>query len=102
MTIDLDAARAARREGKGEGPILRFGGKEYHLPPELPFEALEPIRSISDPDMAAGAMVDLVKALLGPHYEEIKSTLSLDDLEAFVEGAMQEYGVSDPLDSAAS
>lgn len=101
MTIDLDAARAARREGKGKGPVLKFGGKEYQLPPELPFEALEPIRGMSDPDSAAGAMVDLIKALLGQYYDEIKGDLSFDDLEAFVEGAMEEYGVSDPLDSSA-
>lgn len=99
--IDLDAARAARREGKGEGPVLKFGGKEYQLPPELPYEALEPIRGMSDPDTAAGAMVDLMKALLGRHYDEVKSELSFDDLEAFVEGAMVEYGVSDPLASTA-
>lgn len=101
MTIDLDAARAARREGKGEGPVLKFEGKEYQLPPELPYEALEPIQGINNPATAAGAMVDLMKALLGPYYDEIKSELSFDDLEAFVEGAMQEYGVTDPLDSSA-
>lgn len=101
MAIDLDAARAARREGKGLGPVLVFGGKEYQLPAELPFEALEPIRGLSDSSTAAGGMVDLVKALLGQHYEEVKAELSFDDLEAFVEGAMREYGVSDPLDSPA-
>lgn len=101
MTIDLDAARAARREGKGKGPVLIFGGKEYQLPPELPYEALEPIRGMSSSETAAGAMVDLMKALLGQYYDEIKTELSFDDLEEFVEGAMSEYGVSDPLDSPA-
>lgn len=36
-TFDLDAARQARREAKGEAPVVRFGGGEFVLTPELPF-----------------------------------------------------------------
>lgn len=36
--IDLDAARAARAEERGEAPVLKLGGKEFALPVELPLE----------------------------------------------------------------
>lgn len=37
-TFDLDAARAARLEAKGEPRLFVFGGRKFELPPELPAE----------------------------------------------------------------
>lgn len=37
-TFDLDAARAARAEAKGDTPIFIFGGQKFVLPAELPVE----------------------------------------------------------------
>lgn len=102
MAIDLDAARAARREAKGESPVVKLNGKEYQLPVELPYEALECIRELNNPETAAGALVDITKALMGKNYEKIKSQLAFDDLEVFVGGALEEYGVTSPLDSSTS
>lgn len=36
--IDLDAKRAARRAQEKAGPVVVFGGKEWQLPPELPWD----------------------------------------------------------------
>jgi hypothetical protein len=36
--FDLDAARAARAEAKGETPMFVFGGQKFTLPPEMPAE----------------------------------------------------------------
>lgn len=102
MAIDLDAARAARREAKGDGPVVKLDGKDYQMPPELPYEALEYMRGLNDPETAAGALVDVTRTLLGKHYEKVKSNMTFDDLEVFVQGAMEEYGVVSPLDSSTS
>lgn len=102
MTIDLDKARAARREVKGEGPVILLEGVEYKLSPELPFETLEAMSGLADPNTAPSAMVTLTSALLGDHYEEIKSKLSMDDLNELVEGVMAEYEVDVPLDLSKS
>jgi hypothetical protein len=36
--FDLDAARAARLEARGEPRLFLFGGQKFELPPELPAE----------------------------------------------------------------
>lgn len=100
--IDLDKSRAARREAKGEGPVVTLEGKEYKLPVELPFEALEALRGMNDPSTAAGSLVDFTEAMLGKSYAGMKGKLSFDDLESLVEGVLEEYGISSPLDSSAS
>jgi hypothetical protein len=35
-TVDLDARRAAVREAKGEHIVIKFGGREFHGPVEMP------------------------------------------------------------------
>jgi hypothetical protein len=58
--LDLDQARrervaargsadAAAREGRGEDLVIVFGGEQIAvLPPELPLDVLEPLRSVSE------------------------------------------------------
>ena len=50
FAIDLDAERASRaaeREGKNAGAPIRVGGQTVAtLPPELPFDALAPLRNL--------------------------------------------------------
>jgi hypothetical protein len=105
MAIDLDAARAARREAKGEGPRVIFGGISYELSPELPFGVLEAMRELmsDDNEKAPGALVDLTRALLGEHYDAFKATQpTVDDLNELIGGVMEEYGVESPLPSSGS
>lgn len=101
--IDLDAARAARREAQGEAPTVVFGGETFVLPPELPYTALEALRGMADTETAPGAMVDLTRALLGDGYERFTALdPSMEDVTELVGGAMNEYGVKRPLPSSAS
>ena len=104
MAIDLDKARAARREEKGEGPLVVFGGTTYELSPELPFGVLEAMRGLTLGDEhAPGALSDIARALLGEHFDAFLATNpSVDDLNELIGGVMSEYGVATPLDSSES
>lgn len=100
--IDLDKARAARREAEKEAPQLTVEGKVYDLPVYLPYEVLESIRGLQNEDTAAEALVTLAEALLGDNYDEVKKILEVEDLKDLVSGAMEEYGLNAPLDSSTS
>lgn len=107
--INLDAARAARREAEQEAPIVTLGGKDYELPVELPFEVAEHFAALAiakerkdEAAMAAG-VIQVVKSLLGDHFDSfMKSRPSIDDLLALVEGLTEAYGVEDVGESQAS
>lgn len=106
MAIDLDAARAARKEGKGEPPEVIFGGATYTLPVEMPFEIVEQLALLQnangDDASAAEPVLAVVHLLLGDQYEAFMANHpSMDDLTALAKGAMQEYGVG-PGESQAS
>jgi hypothetical protein len=117
-TIDLDAARAARREAKGESIAIRFGGEEFVLPPELPFDVAEHLGGIAaqsgdgkltDEQEAqrnaavTTAMVGVMKALLGEQWDGFrKHQPSFDDLQVLLDGALNAYGMGDAGNSTAS
>lgn len=44
MRVDLDAARAARAEARGEAPSVVVNGREFKLVPELPLMFAEALR----------------------------------------------------------
>lgn len=101
--IDLDAARAARREADDTGPVVRFGENEYELPVELPYSALEALRGMGDDRQAAGAVVGFIEAVLGKNIDAWRaSDPSMNDAQHFIALLMQEYGVKRPLPSSAS
>lgn len=102
--IDLDAMRAARRATKGKGPEVVTGGETYELAPEMPFAVIEAMAGLADEKTAAGALVDMARALFGEHYEAVRSGLSMEDINELVGSVMGEYGVSNaaPLPSTAS
>jgi hypothetical protein len=99
--IDLDKARAARREGKGQGPEVKFGGKRFHLPPELPYEVLEAIVGVETlpPAEQGAAVIRTAHLLMGE--EAYAAFLAADpppsvaDFEALIEGALEEYGLGE-------
>lgn len=55
MSIDLDAARAARREAAGINPSVTFGGRDFVLPVELPIETTDWGRRITEAEEARDA-----------------------------------------------
>lgn len=86
MRIDLDAAKAARREARGEGPTVVFGGKDFQLAPEVPFEATE--------HLAAGRVIDAVHLLLGDSHDEFMAFKpSVEDLMTLFEQMTTAYGL---------
>src|SRR5215207_5378648 len=40
-TIDLDAKRAARSDAQNKPHVLRLGGEEFKVPPQVPLESLD-------------------------------------------------------------
>jgi hypothetical protein len=95
--IDLDAARAARAEATKETPVIKFGGKEWTLPSELPWALAE---------AAAGANAEsaivAVKSLLGSQWEEfLKQNPSVEDMRILLENVAAIYG-ADPGKSQGS
>lgn len=100
--IDLDSARAARREAGKKGPVVKVEGKQYELPIEMPYEVLEAFRLLGNQDTAAAAMPAIAEALLGKHYGKLRGILSVDDLEVLTQGLIEEYGVPSPSPSSDS
>lgn len=105
--IDLDAARKARLEKKGEPPVVLFNGKSYVLPLELPADAVTSIGMLSRGDM--GALDGVLEGMFGGQLEAIKadaaaagSPLSYDDLVFLIEHVVEEYGITLPGSSASA
>ena len=89
-SIDLDAARAARSEALGDRPTVRFSGKDWSLPVELPWAVAE---------ASSGQINDLVnalKALLGEQWAEFQAhTPTVSDMTTLVEAIPALYGLAD-------
>ena len=89
--VDLDAARAARAEAKGEAPCIRFGGQDWTLPVEMPWEVAE----VASEGTAAAAM-SAVRLLVGEQWVEFKKHQpSLADVMVLIEAIAEIYG-ADP------
>lgn len=110
MKIDLDAARAARREASGEpAPTIFFSEKEFTLPLEIPFEVAERMgkmgaaaESNNNLEVADGFR-DVLRLLLGEQFDEFMSFRpSAQDLMALVDGVVKAYGFADAGESQAS
>lgn len=125
--VDLDKMRAAREEAKRqngdqeslEAPVVRFGGKTFSLPMEVPLdtvEALVEIEAVSgDKEEGAdltpeeqGRMVKafklLAEALLGEdQFRQFqRNRPSFEDYQAFMEGALSQYGMTEGNSGASS
>ena len=84
--IDLDAAKAARREARGEGPTVVFGAQEFTLDAEIPFEVTE--------HLAEGRVSEAVALLLGDSHEAfMASKPSVEDLMMLFEQLTTAYGL---------
>ena len=106
-TIDLDAARAARREKLAPAPELKLLGEVYVLPRELPADAVHAFGLIMAGDYSA--LTPGMEALYGgpEQWAAIVQTakdagdpLSFDDEVFLLEEAFDAYGLSLPESSA--
>lgn len=89
--IDLDAARLARAEAQGEAPVIKFAGKEWQLPLELPWEIAEAAASGD-----ATAALRGIATLLGDRWEEFKSHQpTLADIVVITQHVGELYGAGD-------
>jgi hypothetical protein len=87
--IDLDAARAARAEGAGEAPVVRFAGRDWVLPAELPWAIAEAATSTS-----AETAIAAVKSLLGDQWTTfVAAGPTVDDMRVMLEHVAQLYTV---------
>lgn len=106
--IDLDAAKAARRETLGEAPVVIWQGATFELPVELPFDTGEALLTfLEDTEAGAAAVFADVRAilrpLLGARFEEFMAGHpAMGDLIEFMRGLPQEYGFTDLGESVAS
>lgn len=102
-TIDLNAARAARREQSGDALLVKLNDLEFHLPPELPIAVAEALAELAgretnedatpeDLAIALGAMGSLFPST--EDWDAFRRAGSLEDLMFFMEGVFDHYGVS--------
>lgn len=85
--IDLDAAKAARAEAENETPVIRFSGKDWNLPTELPWALAEAATS-GDPAAAIGA----VKSLLGNQWAAFAAYgPTIEDMRVLLESSVAVY-----------
>jgi len=100
--IDLDAARAARREAKGDGPVIRFNEKDFNLPAEVSFGVVDAAAKLSESADPSAVLV-VVRAIMGDAYESFMAeNPSVDDLEVLIGGALDAYGLGEQPASSES
>src|SRR3954452_22546671 len=64
--LDLDALQVPRDEVRSSGPTVKFRGKVFQLPPELPWEVVEGMSSAS---IDATGSTRALKAMFGTAAE---------------------------------
>lgn len=95
MELDLDAARAARAETRGEAPTIKQGGERFTLPVELPIRYVWNL--VEGDDIAA------LRVLLNGQLDRFLATEpTREDILAFVAGVPQLYGLGSSGESSAS
>lgn len=113
-TIDLDAAKAARHEAHEEPHIIRFGGRDFLMPAEPPFETFEQAISIAegldgteirdaDAQVTLRGIRDLLASLLGDQWNDFRALRpSFADLVALAGQIPLLYGFDSAGESEAS
>ena len=93
--LNLDAARAARAETRGEAPTVTIGGETFTLPAELPIRYVWTL--IDGDDM------DALKVLFNGQLDRFLATEpTREDILALVAGVPSLYGLKSPGESSAS
>jgi hypothetical protein len=99
--LNINEARAARAEAKGEAPVVEIDDETFTMPIELPIDVAVAIGRLSkasaseDNDEAVGALLDIVKALFGDAYDSFMAHRpSVQDIEFLMNGLVEQYGMS--------
>lgn len=101
VTIDLDAARKARKEKKGPAPSIKFLGVDRPLPQSLPAEVIDLMADVGAGDYTASTKA--FRLLLGGDetYEtlladakEAGEPLDLEDVVFLLEECLRVYEVT--------
>ena len=94
--INLDAARAARRETLGESPCVVFGGKKFDLEPELPFALVDALLDAGDDEIAKVVIVKaMAQAMFGKKYDAfMKLNPTMPDIQELVIQITPLYGLT--------
>lgn len=93
--LDLDAARAARAEARGESPTVTLGGETFILPAELPMRYVW--------TLVEGDDMDALKVLFNGQLERFLATdPTREDILALVAGVPKLYGLASQGESPAS
>lgn len=105
MSIDLNKARAARREANKEAPEVVIGDQKFVLPVEMPFAVTEHLAVLKDAEerkenaLVATAILNILRVLFGADYEAfMEQAPSMQDLEVLLEQLMAEYGIGNEDD----
>jgi hypothetical protein len=93
--LDLDAARAARAEARGEPPTVTLGGETFTLPPEMPLRYVWTL--VDGDDMAA------LRVLFNGQLDRFLATEpTREDILTLIAGVPALYGLVSPGESPAS
>jgi hypothetical protein len=93
--LDLDAARAARAEARGEPPTVTLGGETFTLPVEIPMRYIWAL--------VEGDDMDALKVLFNGQLDRFLATEpSGQDIVALVAGVPKLYGMASQGESPAS
>lgn len=95
--FDLAALRAARREARGDAPVLSFDDRRYELLPEIPWSVVESAAGAEGAD-AQRVGLSMVRAAFGSDeaYESFIRTEkpSVGEIEELVKWLSAEYGAA--------
>ena len=105
--VDLNKARqarAAKREADETAPTVTIEDKTFELPIELPYDAVEFITRMAQfsDDEGKTSPVEVnevtrgfIAAVLGPRFGEFMELRpSTQDIEALMQGVLEEYGMT--------
>lgn len=93
--FDLAALRAARREQRGDAPVLTFDDRRYELLPEIPWSVVEAAAGVDGAD-AQQVGVAMLRAAFGSDeaYDAFirREKPSVGEIEELVKWLSAEYG----------
>ena len=99
--INLDVLEAQDREAQKTAPTLKFKGKAFTLPVELPWAVVESYGELMEiPEeertgAAVGQMIRVVKAMLGDSYDDFAAlNPTAKNVNALIGEVFALYGTS--------
>jgi hypothetical protein len=108
--MNLDEARAARREAEKKGPTITVEDVVFQLPVELPLSVtlwlndLSEAQEADDNAAAVKAVGGVLRGLFGKDYNRFMevSQIAMEDMEDLLNGIVKDYGFSDQGEAPAS